>query len=309
MVQVISDSTEDIIINRFYGIIDALVDEEGGGTKDDDDGDNKKKKACVAFDVEGVNLSRVGTVELVSLAFDNVDGIITDGEESVFLVDFGKSASGGTNATDKRKRRIEMVKKLLQCGHVEKIIHDCRMDCDALFHLHGIALKNVHDTSCFHHVITGTEDANLNEVLSSNGIGENDARDKSIYKRNPEFWAGRPLTKTMIDWASSDVDKLIVLASRQKNETSSTRLAKAQSLSRQNVSTVTDMKIERGLTLRGGVHPGRFIGPRGSNIRGLQRRTGTMIYSDYGKGNNTWMVFYPNSSSLDSVKRSMGYRV
>jgi exonuclease 3'-5' domain-containing protein 1 len=129
MVQVIEDNTDDEIVDQFDGLIDGLV-----GDKD------RTTTGSVALDVEGVNLSRVGTVELVSLAFD---GVLTDGEESVFLVDFGNSK--GIDDT-KRRRRIDMIKSLLECEHVEKIIRDCRMDCDALFHIHGIVLKNVHDT-------------------------------------------------------------------------------------------------------------------------------------------------------------------
>ena len=68
-----------------------------------------------------------------------------------------------------------------------KIIHDCRMDCGALYHLHRIKLNNVHDTSCFYAEITGREDVSLNNVLILNGIAQNRTRDKSIYKTNPTF--------------------------------------------------------------------------------------------------------------------------
>jgi hypothetical protein len=85
------------------------------------------------------------------------------------------------------------------------------MDCDALYHLHGIQVNNVHDTSCFHII----EDSNLNNVLSCNGMSINSARDMSVYKRNPRFWCTRPLTTTMVEWASSDVKSLFALADAQ----------------------------------------------------------------------------------------------
>jgi hypothetical protein len=65
-----------------------------------------------------------------------------------------------------------------------------------------IAVVNVHDTSCFHFVITLKEDAKLNDTLVNNGIEGNVNRDKSVYQINPSFWAGRPLTSTTIQWAS-----------------------------------------------------------------------------------------------------------
>jgi exonuclease 3'-5' domain-containing protein 1 len=139
----------------------------------------------VAFDCEGVNLSRVGSLEIISICFAS---------KEVFLVDAGKK--GADPAI------MKAVKDLFENKKIVKIIHDCRMDSDALYHLHGIKLQNVHDTSCFHAQITGCSDPNLNDVLILNDIKENTIRDKSIYKSNPNFWATRPLTKQMIEWAS-----------------------------------------------------------------------------------------------------------
>jgi exonuclease 3'-5' domain-containing protein 1 len=146
----------------------------------------------------GVNLSRIGTIELISICFSTME---------VYLVDFSKSAlSSGLNSI------LEYVKRLFESRNVVKIIHDCRMDSDALYHLHHITLVNVHDTSCFHAAITSQEDKNLNDVLVYNHLSSNVHRDKSIYKTNPRFWATRPITTTMIEWATSDVDKLFQLA-------------------------------------------------------------------------------------------------
>ena len=96
-----------------------------------------------------------------------------------------------------------------------QIIHDCRMDSDALFHFHDIKLNNVHDTSCFRAEITGREDENLNKVLMHNGIEQNHTRGTYVYKVNPAFCASRPLTQKIIDWASADVDRLFELATKQ----------------------------------------------------------------------------------------------
>lgn len=149
-------------------------------------------KVRVAFDCEGVNLSRLGTLELVSLFFDDDSIMNHEGVEEVFLIDLSNDSDSTL-----RQERVGALKKLFESEEVTKIIHDSRMDCDVLFHHHGINVVNLHDTSCFHGVITGCEDKNLNDVLSYNGIHENAARDKSVYKSNPRFWATRPLTSKM----------------------------------------------------------------------------------------------------------------
>ena len=118
----------------------------------------------VTFDCEGVNLSRLGTLELVSICFENME---------VYLIDFGGRVVC--------PRILGSVKSLFESDLVTKIIHDCRKDCDALYHHHSIKLRNVHDTSCFHDIITNNKNKNLNDVLMYNGIHVNSARDNSVY--------------------------------------------------------------------------------------------------------------------------------
>lgn len=239
----------------------------------------------VAFDCEGVNLSRIGSLELVSICFPNMD---------VYLIDLHGEPC---------PRIVKSMKDLFESDDVTKIIHDCRMDCDALYHLHGIKVNNVHDTSCFHDVITYTENKNLNDVLCYNDINVNTQRDKSIYKNNPNFWADRPLTQKMIDWASADVDKLFALADKQLgNINSSGSKSKAEAKSTMYTRTTRDMKICTGLSVR---NPGLFIGRGGQNLKSLSKRTGTHIYQDRGAKTSSWFVFYESESSLNIVKCKM----
>lgn len=244
----------------------------------------------MAFDCEGVNLSRVGTLELVSLCFARDNTV-------VYVVDM----SGNITT------RVAALKKLFECKSLEKVIHDSRMDCDALYHLYAITLKNVHDTSCFHQVITGNQSA-LNAVLEYYSLPANATRDKSVYKDNFRFWATRPLTPTMTTWASSDVDKLLMLADKQRSRIApGLQTAKAQEMSTQFTTFASHMKLERGLECT--VPIGRFIGTRGSNMKSLERSTGTLVYQDHQpKGFKTkWMVYYNNDSDLMKVKRAMVY--
>lgn len=243
------------------------------------------KDAKIAFDCEGVNLSRLGSVEIVSICLSSSE---------VYLIDFGK---------EKCPKVVEAVKELFECSTLTKIIHDCRMDCDALYHNHGIKLINVHDTSAFHDFIGYEKNKNLNDTLSFYGIRVNAERDKSVYKSNPNFWAARPLTKKMIDWASSDVDKLFQLANKQLGRISAAMKSSAVEKSASYARLARDMSVKSGLRVRGNI--GLFIGRGGANIRSLERQSGCLVYSN--RENNTWFVFYPNDASLNIVKRRMGY--
>jgi len=208
MVLVVDDKNDDAS-KRFFEAVDQAVPSLSTQPSRLAVSSDSKKMVRVAFDCEGVNLCRIGTVELVAICFEQHIG--QKGE--VFLVDLN-----GKDDTPKRKDRVQALKKLLECKDVQKVIHDSRMDCDALYHLHGISVVNVHDTSCSHWTATGREDVNLNDVLYHHGVEENGERDKSVYKSNPAFWATRPLTNQMINWSSSDVDKLLVVATMQKDE-------------------------------------------------------------------------------------------
>lgn len=94
----------------------------------------------VSVDCEGVNLGRNGSLEILTVCFEAQP-------HAVFLVDF--------NGANRNSPRIAAAKKLLESENVVKIIHDCRKDCDALYQLFGIQMKNIHDTSYFHQVAHG----------------------------------------------------------------------------------------------------------------------------------------------------------
>jgi exonuclease 3'-5' domain-containing protein 1 len=176
-------------------------------------------------------------------------------------------------------------------------------DCDALYHNHGIKLINVHDTSAFHDFIGYEKNKNLNDTLSFYGIRVNAERYKSVYKSNPNFWATRPLTKEMIDWASSDVDKLFQPAEKQLGRISAAMKSSAVEKSASYARLARDMSVKSGLRVRGNI--GLFIGRGGANIRSLERQSGCLVYSN--RESNTWFVFYPDDASLNIVKRRMGY--
>lgn len=147
----------------------------------------------IAVDAEGVDLSREGVISIVQIAT----------RQQCFILDvLGKGPEHPV---------VVWLRAVLEDASITKIIHDCRMDADAFQHHLAICLTNVHDTACWHSVLTGLEDQNLNNTLAQNGLQPNIMRSKGVYDANPAFWAVRPLTPQMLGWASGDLDSLFDL--------------------------------------------------------------------------------------------------
>ena len=258
----------------------------------------------LAFDCEGVRLGRNGSIEVVSLCFEDQSQAIKVPE--IYLVDLADASSA--NGKKFHHLRVQALKLLFECSELRKVIHDCRVDSDALYHLCDIRLSNIHDTSCFHQVISGEDFKNLNYVLSYNGIPTNVTRDNSVYKYNPSFWARRPLSQRMIDWASSDVDKLLQIATKQENRLlqrggrGNLAMKSAISMSNESIASYRDMKCASGIRCR--ISHGQFMGRGGGNIKRVQLMSGTGIKYRDGIG---WEVCYKHQHQLDHVKREMGY--
>ena len=187
---------------------------------------------------------------------------------------------------------------ILESKSIKKVIHDGRMDADALSHLLNIQLTNVHDTSCWHRSIKGVEDCNLNDVLERNGLKANVVRDSSVYASNYAFWATRPLTKTMIHWASGDVALLLELMRIQTLGASTVQALKAETWTVENLKFAKNAQVDF-ITVR---NIGPFIGSRGCNIRALQKTTLTLIYPRGVRSDKIFIVYFNDPSSLRRVK-------
>jgi len=234
----------------------------------------------IGLDIEGVDLCRMGTISIIQLAVN----------DRCFLLDM----------LDADELLIKWLKTILESNSVVKIIHDCRMDADALKHILNIQLTNVHDTSRWHHAITGNEDRNLNTVLTYNALTSNIVRDNSVYNSNHAFWATRPLTKTMIAWASGDVTLLQELRRRQLIGANRMQEQMAITASEANATYTSEMSMDM-ISVK---NPGRFIGPSGNNIRRLQKETSTLIYPRGNRSSNTFAVFYKDEQSFNKVKHA-----
>ncbi len=198
---------------------------------------------------------------------------------------------------------IGFLREILESDSVLKIIHDCRMDSDALHHLLDIKLANVHDTSAWHYKLNGSQDVNLNDMLKANGLAPNIVRDSEIYRSNHEFWATRPLTERMITWAAGDVSLMFKVHAVQVGKASPGIAKESMGLSNQHLDMARSAEL--GL-FKVKVNIGIFIGSRGCNLRALQRSTNTLIYSRGGRGGAQFMVFYKDEASLLKVKARAG---
>jgi exonuclease 3'-5' domain-containing protein 1 len=240
----------------------------------------------IALDAEGVDLSRLGKVSIVQVSTP----------KCCFLVDVLDK--------DPADLLVVWLRGLLENPDIVKIIHDCRMDSDAMQHLLNIKLVNVHDTSCWHTAVSGQEDKNLNDALEYYGLRPNVFRDGSVYKTNPAFWATRPLTPQMVEWASGDVQCMFQLYQHQLKAATTLVADRARQSSLDFLEAASSADV--GFVVA--KNPGRFIGKRGANIRQLQRSSSTVIYNApstmQGYRRNMFMVFYRSEDALQSVERA-----
>jgi hypothetical protein len=237
----------------------------------------------VALDAEGVDLSRAGLISLVQL--------YSAESKTCFILDVLKA-----EPTDDL---VLWLKELLENSAVVKVVHDCRMDSDAVRHHLNIDLVNVHDTSCWNQELSGRVDMNLNDTLSTNGIDPNTYRDKGMYQRNPAVWATRPLTLHLLKLASGDVSALTDLHAKQVGDATTAQAMKAQD------HTLEYLEYIRRASL-GMVHvnnPGMFIGRGGTSLRALQNRTNTLVYGIGKRSEKSFMVFYVDIKDFHAVKR------
>ena len=237
----------------------------------------------LATDAEGVDLSRKGDLSLVSIAtrqhcytFDILDCTLQD-------------------------PMVHFLRKLLEDDSKTKIIHDCRMDSDALEHIAQIRLANVHDTSCFHTVLTDENEISLNNLLAYHKIEVNAVRDRNVYKENHAWWKVRPLTNKMIEWTSNDVLKLFGVYDLQKQlAVDMGKMPACLEMCEKYRTFAVNARVAE-------IHVknvGRFMGDQSSNIKALRKRTNTCIYSIGPRHKNKFLVYYTDANSLQEVKKA-----
>lgn len=114
-------------------------------------------KAVITLDIEGIDLSRVGTIEIISIGVE-----VEEGVARAFLFD----ASPRVRRSELFVAQIAALKAIFENKDVTKIIHDCRQDSDVLFHHLNIRLENMFDSIVWNMVINRVStQVNLNDTL------------------------------------------------------------------------------------------------------------------------------------------------
>jgi hypothetical protein len=229
---------------------------------------------------------------------------LRDPEYRYFLVDVGNNISS-ENAKEYTERRFEVLKRLFESTMVEKIIHDCRLPSDALYHNHNIQLTNVHDTTRFYMVCTG-KTVNAEELTFKTLLGnchlaqEPFPRDRNVITKNSNFWATRPVNRTMMEWAFSRVYPLLFVALQQRSRLTIGELNKAKKKSEAFCYKLRSMKLATGF--RPAMPTGQFAGRKRKTLKHLHFKTTTYLY----EVDDFWNVYYDDVESLNQVKRAMG---
>ncbi|KAL3858966.1 hypothetical protein ACJMK2_009211 [Sinanodonta woodiana] len=166
-----------------------------------------QQEKYIAMDCEGVHLSSTGPLTLMQIG--TTKGI-------VYLFDVMKNEK----EQDKSFFKDTGLDDILTSSQIVKVVHSCSNDSAALFHQFGIKLENVFDTQVAHLVIEEHKGRKLPYRLKLAELCRTYSETAQVYegkdevqiewtKRENDYWAKRPLTKEMIDYASGDVTALI----------------------------------------------------------------------------------------------------
>ncbi|XP_072181588.1 uncharacterized protein [Diadema setosum] len=158
-------------------------------------------EVVVGVDCEGVNLGRSGSITLLQLA--TMDG-------HVYIFDIQKNPN---------LLKSGQLKQLLEDPKIIKVIHDCRNDSAALRRIqYNIKLAGVFDTSVAYSTIM--EQCNkiggpyrVGQKALCSALGEDTTfKDDAIFEKmtiDKQFWAQRPLTADMKNYAAADPASLV----------------------------------------------------------------------------------------------------
>ena len=92
-------------------------------------------QTVLAFDCEGVSLGRHGELTIIQLS----------SHKKCFLFD--------VVGMDRDCKAMVFLKEILESKTIIKVIHDCKMGADALYHIFGINLVGCHDTQQWDEVL------------------------------------------------------------------------------------------------------------------------------------------------------------
>jgi hypothetical protein len=235
------------------------------------------------FSYTGVDLGRTGEICIIQLSTT----------EQVYLFDVYQ--------LKKDDPLTLFIKQILESNDIIKIIHDVKMDSDALYHLLDINVAGIHDTQCWDSVLYHGRELNLNKTLSYYSCTINVVRDSSIYDENFRFWATRPMTKQMKEWASADVKSLFELSTKQYTKASEAQRSAALNMSIAKASFLKE-KITAASKINGR-NMGRFIGTGGSNLKSfIGQFPGSFIQFRGRRGSGDIDIYAVDEAQMVKVK-------
>lgn len=167
----------------------------------------------VALDVEGVGLSRHGRIALIQICSSHGHVYLFD-ITTMGAAAFEVGPGGGG------------LRMLLENNSVCKVVFDGRNDCDALYHIFWVRVRNVYDLQVLHALKYSDNDdrylKGFKECLSKSGVlnareqAEADAiKDQGKMMFAPTYggsygvWEARPLCQALVDYAVTDVRHML----------------------------------------------------------------------------------------------------
>lgn len=164
----------------------------------------KRLKMCERIGVDGewTGRGREAKLSLLQVSFQ----IAETGQVGVYLFD---AFVGGKTMFDEGG-----LKDLLEDPNLTKVLHDCRLDSDVLYHSFGIKLDCVIDTQVLYY-FNFTQlrpfsplPVSLKTLLRKYaGKEDNSLKDEAhaLMEANANFWEIRPMTPLMLKYAREDV--------------------------------------------------------------------------------------------------------
>lgn len=227
-------------------------------------------ESTLAFDVGGVNLSRMGIPTYCTVGINTARLL----RVSVFLFYFND------DATRYQRRLMSTLRGFLEDPNVIKIIHDCRQDSDTLYEFFLIQIRNVFDTSVYNlEIDMATKRDNLNDTLAAYGLPPNPARHKKFYKHQPLSSPPRPLTEEHIRSAAQDIRYLFLLQQKMTDrmrDMSEQQKVMIQSASMAAISEYREKRYTAFIKLRG-TDWHDFMGPGGSFLSLIEEHSDVSV--------------------------------
>lgn len=180
------------------------------------------KYKMVAFDAEGVNLSRRGKLTIAT--FQGIDEHSSMEETNIFVVDVQVIGSERVFSTS-----LPSFRPVLEDEGITKLTFDCRSDSDALYHQCSVCLAGVLELQVLDQAVRiykGELPPKRKDYLKNNSIPYLDNMEKVLirnnihigidkasapHKYNFSVWKERPISNSLLIYAAKDVHAIGLL--------------------------------------------------------------------------------------------------